>query len=676
MITSEKEQIPILLVDDDPLVLASLKHILDRAGYEVLTAKDGPEALEVLSNFTVGVILCDQNMPGVTGIDILKEALEVQPHASRILLTAFTEMNVVLDAINVGQASQFIQKPWDNDTLLRVIAIAMERYRLTKENVELHKLILAQHQVLAKNHKILKHDLQLGARIHETLLLGKIPTEVPGFVIKTISIASHDIDGDFFEFYQPVPEILDFVVGDVMGKGIPAALIGMALKNQFIRFAIPFTYTETIKKHGFWEEDLLKPHEILSLVHHELASPLMLLEYFASLFYGRFNLKTRTFQYVDCGFMKPIHYRANEKKCELLSGNNFPLGSVEENDYQYKETNYELGDFFIFYSDGISEAISPQNEPFGVDRLIQIAEKHPEAEPATMLNLIKHALMSFAQRETFDDDITVIVIKILHYESTTPTNQNKLKFRSDFSQLQNLRDFIERLCSQAPGDTERLTIQLQLAINELFCNIVQHGYKGKEDGIILIEAKLEPEGIMIEMADQGDIFDPHQMTEPSLAGDKSSGFGWYITRQIADYVTYMPKKSKEGWNHLHFFKTYIEKGKKMQFSQTILNNVSVITLEGNSLDAKDAPELKEKIAALISSQNIQQMVFDLSQVNFIDSSGLGVFLSILRLLNSRNGELKLASLNKAVRTLFELVSMHKIFEIYNTTDEAVQSFTK
>ena len=674
MINPEKTPIPILLVDDDKLILTALKEIVNRAGYAVLTAPNGQEALEILENHPVSVIICDQYMPGLKGIDVLKEALQIQPNAIRIILTAHGDLETVMEAINIGQISQFIIKPWDNASLVQTISASMDKYRLTKENLELHKLILAQHQALAKSHKVLRHDLQLGARIHETLLLGKIPTELPGFAIKSVSIPSHEIDGDFFEFYQPIPEVLDVVVGDVMGKGIPAALVGTALKTQFIRFAVPFTYTQTIEKQGFWEEDLLKPHEILSLVHRELASPIMLLEYFASLFYGRFNLKMRTLTFVDCGFTKPIHYRAKDKKGVLLSGSNLPLGSIAENNYQSVETSYAPGDFFILYSDGISEAMSPQQELYGLERLIHLAEEHPNAEPAEMINLIKHSLMSFAQRETFDDDITIIVIKVLHHELIAPLHQNRVKFLADLSQLKDIRHFIERLCNQAPGEIERLTIQLQLAINELFCNIVQHGYKNQKEGIILVEGRLEADGIRIEMADQGDIFDPQQMKEPSLAGDKSDGFGWYITRQIVDHITYMPKKSKEGWNHLHLFKKYIEKGKKMQFAHKVLNDILIITLEGNSLDAKDAPELKEKITNLITELNIHNVVFDLSQVHFIDSSGLGVFLTILRLLSSRKGELKLASLNKAVRTLFELVSMHRIFEIYNSTDEAVRSF--
>lgn len=112
----------------------------------------------------------------------------------------------------------------------------------------------------------------------------------------------------------------------------------------------------------------------------------------------------------------------------------------------------------------------------------------------------------------------------------------------------------------------------------------------------------------------------------------------------------------------------------MDIGYSTKNGVLIIALEGESLDAKDAPLFKEKVLDLISTGNKHQVVLDLQHLNFIDSAGLGSFLSVLRLLNNKGGELKLAGVNKHIRTMFELVSLHKIFEIFNTADEAVSSF--
>ncbi|MFQ5728996.1 MAG: STAS domain-containing protein [Waddliaceae bacterium] len=112
----------------------------------------------------------------------------------------------------------------------------------------------------------------------------------------------------------------------------------------------------------------------------------------------------------------------------------------------------------------------------------------------------------------------------------------------------------------------------------------------------------------------------------------------------------------------------------MNFDHNTDKNILVITPEGDSLDAGDAPEFKEKVIDLINNSNSSQVVFDLNKLHFIDSSGLGSFLSVLRILNSRGGDLKLCQMNKPIRTMFELVKMHKIFEIFHSTDDAVRSF--
>jgi anti-anti-sigma factor len=667
---------PLLLVDDDKLVLIALMKTIERAGFNVLTAQNGKEAIEILKKHTVALIICDQRMPDLLGVEVLKQALLIQPNAIRIILTANQDLKTVLEAINIGQISQFILKPWDEASLIQTISTSFDKYRLTKENQLLHELTLEQNQELARNHERLKRDLELGAHIYATLLLGKIPTITKGFEIGSLSIPSREIDGDFFAFYQPSTYLVDLLIGDVMGKGIPAALVGTAIKTQFIRFAIPYSHVKKIERGRHWEEDLLTPHEIVNLVHDELATSLICLEYFVSLLYARFDFHKRSLLFINSGFTPPIHYSTSTQKAELIPGGNLPMGSVIDNYYDAINTDFLPGDIFIFVSDGISEAMSPNHEMYGCDPLIQIVQDYSNEDPESLINRIKLSLKAFTQKEVFDDDVTLLIIKISQSGAPLIFRETSAKFFAHLSQLQNVRSFIQRICHWMPGDAEKMSIQLQLAINEIFCNIVQHGYKGRDKGSILIEVKLKEDGVLIEIADQGATFDPSTVKEPSLAGDQESGFGWYIVREIADCVTYMQKKSKMGWNHTSLFKKFIQKGIKMHITHSIQNDVLIITPQGDSLDAKDASEFKEDVSALIRNANQFHVVFDLQHIQFVDSSGLGAFLSVLRLLHSNHGELKLAELNKAVRTMFELVSMHKIFEIYNSTEEAIKSFTR
>lgn len=113
----------------------------------------------------------------------------------------------------------------------------------------------------------------------------------------------------------------------------------------------------------------------------------------------------------------------------------------------------------------------------------------------------------------------------------------------------------------------------------------------------------------------------------------------------------------------------------MEIDYAVKNDILVVTFETDRLDAKESAEFKHNVIHLINETGKYQVVFDLNKLMFIDSSGVGIFLSLLRFLNSRGGELKLAELTQPVKTVLELVSIHKIFEIFKTADEAIESFS-
>jgi len=101
-----------------------------------------------------------------------------------------------------------------------------------------------------------------------------------------------------------------------------------------------------------------------------------------------------------------------------------------------------------------------------------------------------------------------------------------------------------------------------------------------------------------------------------------------------------------------------------------IGDITIVELQGEQLDASNAKEFKHEIAPVIEAN--PRMVLDLGRLRFVDSSGLGAILSCLRQLNAAGGDLKLCGLSKPVRALFELVRMHKIFDIYGTRDEAAR----
>lgn len=675
LIQEKKPLDPILVVDDDALVLKALEITLKREGYSILTAENGTQAEDILKKQRVCLVICDESMPDIHGMEVLKFAQEIQPGAVRIILTGKIDLETVMNAINIGRVDEFIAKPWEDILLKKAVAKAVEKYRLQDENARLFKLTLAQHQQLSLIHEDLKKELKLGSKIHQELLLGKVPASVPGLEIAASTISSKEIDGDFYDFYRPSPQVFDIVLGDVMGKGLPAALVGTAVKTQFMRFAIPYQHVKVWDKEGFWHEDQPSPIEILEHVQEEISKELIHLEFFVTLFYARFLNQQRQLKYVDCGSAKPLHFIKKTLEIKELQGPNFPLGMVERDSYQELTVHFSPGDLFIFYSDGITEAKNPQSELFGLERLKDIILRNSDLDSVELMHTIKREVVSFAEKDTLSDDVTMIIVKINEDSSSYTSPFVVGKFSSSLNELKLVREFINRFCQSLPGDQERFTSQLSLAINEAFCNIINHAY-GKAEGLpVLIQGELSSRGAILQLSDKGTaFFDPANVSEPSLDGTRDGGFGWYMIRQIADQVTYIRKENEDGWNHLRIYKNFIYEEEQMEIRHEKENNVMVITPEGDSLDAKDAPDFKDKVIDLIYTNDSDNVVLNLTHLNFIDSSGLGSFLSILRLLHSRGGELKLSGMNKSIRTMFELVSMHKIFEIYDTSQDAVKSF--
>jgi two-component system response regulator HupR/HoxA len=126
----------VLVVDDEPRVLEALEAIL-AVEFQVLPASSGPAALELLARHEVAVIVTDHRMPQMTGVELLRRSREIAPEAMRIVLTAYTDVDNLMDAINTGGIYHFIAKPWDPHELTVVVRRAAERYRLAAENARL-----------------------------------------------------------------------------------------------------------------------------------------------------------------------------------------------------------------------------------------------------------------------------------------------------------------------------------------------------------------------------------------------------------------------------------------------------------------------------------------------------------------------------------------------------------
>jgi sigma-B regulation protein RsbU (phosphoserine phosphatase) len=516
----------ILLVDDELNVLNGLRRSLSRESYEITATTSPDDALRLLASQAFTVVITDQQMPRMPGVKLLEHAKTISPHTVRLILTGHADTQSLMDAINRGAVHRFLTKPCRDDELQQALRQSIQHFELRRENRQLQELTQRQLEDLRRlNAELIesrRRDATIGAGIQQTLLEGKIdPPLTEEWDAAALTVPSQQIDGDFFDFFEHGPTCFDLVVGDVMGKGIPAALLGAAAKTQLVRAMA------ALKGAG-----LPEPEEIVTQVHKLITHQLLELESFVTLCYARFDLARQQLSFVDCGHTRILHYRSTAGDCAALQGVNLPLGFSASEEYRQCTLSFGPGDRFLFYSDGVTEARNQAGECYGEERLSKLLCRLADRAPHQMIELLRTEVASFAAAETLTDDLTCVGVAI-------GTLAKPIVFEGRMDELERVRKLVFDFTAGEWGERldEVLLDQLVLAANEVYANIVKHVHHGGR-GEIAVSTYAEGNAAVIRFSYRGQVFDPSSADEPAFDGSRSGGFGLYIARNCVDQVDY------------------------------------------------------------------------------------------------------------------------------------------
>lgn len=232
----DNSQRTVLLVDDEENILSALIRLFRRDGYHILKASSGKQGLELLAEHDVGVVISDQRMPHMTGVEFLSTVRALYPDKICMVLSGYTDLESVIDAINRGAVYKFLLKPWDDELLRRNLKEAFEQYELKRENERLNQALKHANEELGKLNRDLERRVELKTRevmIHAKMLqvsqdvLEKLPVAVLGMgddgIIRVANDTAQQWFGDDIDDLVGAfaSEVLAVAVDDLCNDAIP-----------------------------------------------------------------------------------------------------------------------------------------------------------------------------------------------------------------------------------------------------------------------------------------------------------------------------------------------------------------------------------------------------------------------------------------------------------------------
>jgi sigma-B regulation protein RsbU (phosphoserine phosphatase) len=408
---------------------------------------------------------------------------------------------------------------------------------------------ISERKALEKSRQeVREREMAYGSEIQRSLLFGRLPERIREVSIAVSAESSAGVDGDFYDLFSYRDDLFDIAIGDVMGKGVSAALVGAAVKMQLNRVLAEqwshlcdgFNYSDQpgpLVCHGqanaCSSHQIPSPATLINALHDKIGPRLIELDTFLTLSYLRVDVANRHLLMVDAGHTRAIH--TGPDGLRLLSGDNLPLGVLDEECYVQRQVSISDGDLILLYSDGLTEARNDAGEEFGVERLGKLVDQlyqHGVPGPI-LLQAVRQQVREFEAYAPPGDDRTCI---ILHFAPTPRECIEPLRLPRDFAVLPTLRRWVGA-AAKVVGLRDEAADAMLLAAVETVTNIMRHVPPKLSDAFILCEAEAFERGLQIDFIYLGEPFQPEDI-EPDLSGESEGGFGLYIIRNSVDLDQY------------------------------------------------------------------------------------------------------------------------------------------
>lgn len=428
-------------------------------------------------------------------------------------------INEGLWAGEVQLKSRSGQTVWFRTTLVPFLDARGKPYRYMVIRNDITQRKLAEQAVLASK----AQESELASRMQSELLLPALSGCYNGMAVASHFAAANGMGGDFLAMVEHDSRCYDFLIGDVMGKGLHAAIVGAAVKLELHRCLFELKRNERLPT----------PAEVILALDTSLRNKLQTFECFVTLAYVRCDLDNKLITHVGCGH--PETLLISDRAVSRLSNHHPPMGMVAIKSLEQTTTPWPAGASLFLYSDGLTESSNPNGEMLGDDELIEaithseMASLHPMAMAATALELATRHQGVAPQR----DDWSLIAIRC--------PNDHEQQFELP-AVLTSLAPLRQTIVAQAQGTVDVALIdRATLVSTEVFSNIVRHGLRSqkREQDQIGIRLRCSPGSIALSYHYHGVPFEPNtDQTLPEPEQLSEGGLGLPLIFTLSDHIHY------------------------------------------------------------------------------------------------------------------------------------------
>ncbi|MBI3249228.1 MAG: SpoIIE family protein phosphatase [Deltaproteobacteria bacterium] len=384
-----------------------------------------------------------------------------------------------------------------------------------------------------------KQRMEEALKLAHEIQMSMLPKRFPPFPHRTdfdlyaVIEPAREVGGDFYDFLLLDEDSLGLAIGDVSGKGIPAALF-MSVTKTLLRVIA---------------SKQSRPEAVLAELNNELCRDNDT-GMFVTLFYGILHLRTGTLEYSSGGHNPPYVLARDGAVEPLAKTKGMALGVLEDTAYQSKTLQLRAGDRLFLYTDGVTEAMDRVYNQFSDLRLHEFLTRANGLSPRDLIRGVLGELQQFSSGAEQSDDITALAIHYQgedHHGDETRGEQESILFKNQLSEIGRLARVVEAFAERCHLSTS-LAFELNVALEEIVTNVISYGYDDAGEHEIMLRLSSTGEEVTAEVEDDGRPFNPLAAAPPDtskpLADRPMGGLGIHLVRKIMDAVEYRRQQEK------------------------------------------------------------------------------------------------------------------------------------